>query len=134
MITSLSHPGGNITGLTNMAAELGGRRVQLLHDMIPGIKRVAALASREDVFTKPFLDYMEQAAPANGVRLISVKVDGPADFERAFATMAKRGRTSKQATASPAMTVRNRENTMAPSAGRRCWFQPALLRLLHASI
>ena len=62
LVASLSRPGGNVTGVTNMAAELGGRRLQLLKDMIPSLGRVAVLASSHDAFTKPFLAYLEDAS------------------------------------------------------------------------
>lgn len=91
LVASLNRPGGNVTGITNMAAELGGRRLQLLKDIIPGIARVAVLASTQDPFTKPFLRYMQEAAPTAGITLEPVMVAGPAEFEAAFATMARQG-------------------------------------------
>lgn len=91
LVASLARPGGNVTGVTNMAAELGGRRLQLLKDMIPDLADVAILASAQDPFTRPFLHYMETAAPGAGIRLHTVRVGGPADFAEAFATMAGAG-------------------------------------------
>jgi putative ABC transport system substrate-binding protein len=90
MVASLSRPGGNVTGVTNMAAELGGRRLQLLKDMVPSLGRVAVLASSQDAFTRPFLLYLEQAASSGGLQLDSVPVAGPTDFAAAFAAMAER--------------------------------------------
>ncbi|MBX3503666.1 MAG: ABC transporter substrate-binding protein [Alphaproteobacteria bacterium] len=84
IVKSLSRPGGNVTGVTNMAAELGGRRLQLLRDMIPGLRRVAVLASSQDPFTKPFLSYMETAAKSGGIALDPAMAAGPADFDAAF--------------------------------------------------
>ncbi len=89
LVASLSRPGGNVTGVTNMAAELGGRRLQLLKDMIPSLGRVAVLASSHDAFTKPFLAYLEDAAKSGGLQLDPVPVAGPADFPAAFARMAE---------------------------------------------
>lgn len=88
IVKSLSRPGGNVTGVTNMAAELGGRRLQLLRDIIPGLKRVAVLASSHDPFTGPFLGYMERAAKGGGIELDPVRVSGPADFDAAFTKIA----------------------------------------------
>lgn len=84
MVKSLSRPGGNVTGVTNMAAELGGRRLQLLRDMIPGLRRVAVLASSQDPFTVPFLSYMEAAAKSGGIELDPVMAAGAPDLEPAF--------------------------------------------------
>jgi putative ABC transport system substrate-binding protein len=90
LVASLSRPGGNVTGVTNMAAELGGRRLQLLKDMIPSLGRVAVLASSRDAFTRPFLSYLESAAASGGLQLDPVPIAGPSEFEAAFATMAER--------------------------------------------
>lgn len=87
LVASLSKPGGNVTGVTNMAAELGGRRLQLLKDMLPSLDCVAVLASTQDPFTKPFLSYMQDAARGGGLRLEPVMIEGPADFDRAFTAM-----------------------------------------------
>jgi putative tryptophan/tyrosine transport system substrate-binding protein len=57
-IDSLARPGGNVTGLSAMEAELGGRRVQILRDLIPSLARVAVLASTPavDPFSGPFVE------------------------------------------------------------------------------
>ena len=89
LVMSLSRPGGNVTGVTNMAAELGGRRLQLLKDMIPSLGRVAVLGSSHDAFTRPFLTYLEEAARSGGLQLDPVPVAGPSDFAAAFAKMAE---------------------------------------------
>ncbi len=89
LVASLSRPGGNVTGVTNMAAELGGRRLQLLKDMIPSLGRVAVLASSHDAFTRPFLTYLEEAARSGGLQLDPVPVAGPSEFAAAFAKIAE---------------------------------------------
>jgi putative ABC transport system substrate-binding protein len=89
LVASLSRPGANLTGVADLAAELGGRRVQLLHDIIPNLTRIAALASTHDLFTRPFLEYMQTAALPEKVEIMPFMAAGPADFEAAFAGMAK---------------------------------------------
>ncbi len=89
LVMSLRQPGGNVTGITNMAAELGGKRVQLLKDLVPGLKRIAVLASTQDPFTKPFLSYMQEAAPGIDIVLDPVMVAGPAEFGAAFEAMSR---------------------------------------------
>jgi putative ABC transport system substrate-binding protein len=90
-VDSLAHPGGNVTGLSAMDAELGGKRLQLLRDVIPNLARVAALASSvsTDPFSRPFVDDMQAAATIAGIQLVPILVNGPNDFENAFAAMAK---------------------------------------------
>ena len=90
LVSNLNRPSGNVTGVTNMAAELGGRRLQLLKDMIPSLGRVAVLASSQDPFTRPFLSYMQEAATSGGLQLDPVAVAGPGEFEAAFAAFTDR--------------------------------------------
>ena len=90
-VDSLAHPGGNVTGLSGMDAELGGKRLQLLREVIPNLARVAVLASSvsTDPFSRPFVDDMQAAATIAGIRLVPVLVNGPNDFENAFAAVTK---------------------------------------------
>src|SRR6266852_2960051 len=73
-IQSLARPGGNVTGLSAMDAEIGGKRLQLLGDLIPNLARVAVLASSvsTDPFSRPFIDDMQGAATIAGIRLVPV--------------------------------------------------------------
>ena len=90
-IDSLAHPGGNVTGLSAMEAEIGGKRLQLLRDLIPSLDRVAVLASTTatDPFSGPYVENLRLAAARIGLQLEPVLVNGPNEFEGAFATMAK---------------------------------------------
>ena len=90
-IDSLAHPGGNVTGLSAMDAEIGGKRLQLLGDLIPSLARVAVLASTPatDPYSGPFVENLRLAATITGLRLEPVLVSGPNEFESAFAAMAK---------------------------------------------
>ena len=89
LIKSLAQPGGNVTGLSSMEAELGTKRLQLLVDMIPGLKRVAVLGARTDPFTRPYVQDFQDAATRLGLQLLPLLVDGPRQFEGAFAEMSK---------------------------------------------
>jgi putative ABC transport system substrate-binding protein len=90
-VQSLAHPGGNVTGLSAMDAEIGGKRLQLLRDLIPGLARVAVLASNPntDPFSGPLVEDLRLAARRAGLRLEPVLVSGPDEFAGAFAAMAK---------------------------------------------
>jgi putative ABC transport system substrate-binding protein len=89
-VTSLARPGGNVTGLSILAPELVGKRLELLTQAVPGVSRVAvlrlpgALGERTD---KYMLKEAEAAARALGVRLQLVEARGPADIDRAFSDM-----------------------------------------------
>jgi putative ABC transport system substrate-binding protein len=90
-IDSLAHPGGNVTGLSAMEAEIGGKRLQLLGDLIPNLARVAVLASTAatDPFSGPFVENLRLAATRAGLRLEPLLVSDADEFESAFAAMAK---------------------------------------------
>ena len=84
LIVSLARPGGNITGMTEMAAQLGGKRLELLKETVPGLSRVAVFWNPDNPAYGPILKELEAAAPALGVELRRVEVRVPEDFERAF--------------------------------------------------
>jgi ABC-type uncharacterized transport system substrate-binding protein len=90
-IDSLARPGGNVTGLSAMEAELGGRRLQLLRDLIPNLARVAVLASTTaiDPFSGPFVENLRLAATRTGLQLEPVLVSSANELESAFAAMAQ---------------------------------------------
>jgi putative tryptophan/tyrosine transport system substrate-binding protein len=91
LVESLAHPGGNVTGLSNMEAELGGKRLDLLHEVIPGLDRVAVIAAKTDPFTRPFVQDLQAGAARLGLQLHPVMVDGPGGFEDAFAAISAAG-------------------------------------------
>jgi putative ABC transport system substrate-binding protein len=86
-VASLARPGGNITGLTHLAPELGGKRLELLKDMIPQITRVAVLTDPATGGHGPQIKEIEPAAPALGLQLLVIPVRAPNELENAFAAM-----------------------------------------------
>jgi putative tryptophan/tyrosine transport system substrate-binding protein len=89
IVSSLARPGGNITGLSLMAPDLDGKRLELLKEAFPKVARVAFLwrsgGSRGNL---PLTD-MEAAAKALGLKLLSLEVRSLDDFEGAFARAKK---------------------------------------------
>jgi ABC-type uncharacterized transport system substrate-binding protein len=92
-IKSLSQPGGNVTGLSAMDAEIGGKRIQLLREIIPNLSCVGVLATTPttDPFSGPFVADIQAAAQAANVRTSPVLIGGASEFEEAFSIMAKDG-------------------------------------------
>ena len=87
LVTSLTRPGGNITGLSNLNPELVGKCLEQLKHAIPGVTRVAVIRQPGAVGERTERDMLkgaEVAARALGVRLQFVEARGPADFDRAF--------------------------------------------------
>ena len=89
LVASLARPGGNLTGISIGAAELGGKRLELLLQAVPGASRVAVLWNAALADKVPEWQGTQTAARALGVALHSVEVRGPADFDGAFATLAQ---------------------------------------------
>jgi putative ABC transport system substrate-binding protein len=87
LIASLARPGGNITGLSAATAELAGKSIELIREVLPTAKHVAALADPNNAFTKPFLEQIHLSAKANNTAVQVFLVRAAPDFEPAFAEM-----------------------------------------------
>jgi putative ABC transport system substrate-binding protein len=89
-VESLARPGGNVTGLTNLATELGGKQLELLKEAVPKLARVAVLyepASRSSVLQVK--EALPVAARTLGVTVQPWKVRAADSFERVFAALNK---------------------------------------------
>ena len=86
---SLARPGGNVTGVTALAAELAGKQVELLKEALPRVSRVAVLRNPDQPVHVAKLQRAEAVARALSVRLIVVDARGAEDFDAAFATIAR---------------------------------------------
>jgi putative ABC transport system substrate-binding protein len=92
LVTSLARPGGNVTGLSVLALELVGKRLELLTQTVPGVSRVAVLwqpGAAKERTEQDTLKEAEVAARALGLRPQFVEARGPADFDRAFSDMTR---------------------------------------------
>jgi putative ABC transport system substrate-binding protein len=91
VVASLVRPGGNITGMAGVTAELAGKNVELIREMLPSAKRLAVLCNAVDSFTKPFLAQIEGAASGAGFELDRIMVNGNDELETSFPRMNKDG-------------------------------------------
>jgi putative tryptophan/tyrosine transport system substrate-binding protein len=89
LVASLARPGGNITGLTNVTGELGGKLLDLLKEIVPRLSRAAILRTAGGPANDVFVKETEVPARALGVQIIPVVVRGPDDIEGAFRAMTK---------------------------------------------
>jgi putative ABC transport system substrate-binding protein len=88
LVASFARPGGNVTGLTNISGELGGKILELLKEIVPKLTRVAILrgtGGSNELFVKE----TEVPARALKIELISVVARGPEDLEDAFRAITK---------------------------------------------
>jgi putative ABC transport system substrate-binding protein len=74
LIASLAHPGGNITGITEMAPQLSGKRLQLLKETMPSLSRVAVFWNPLNPAYAPILKDLEAAAQTMGAELLRLEV------------------------------------------------------------
>ena len=92
LVTSLARPGGNVTGISLMAAELHGKCVELFRDILPSVRRVAILLNAEDPFWRQIQEQVQLAGRATGIEIApSVMVHGPNEIDEAFAAMKREG-------------------------------------------
>ena len=92
VVTSLAHPDGNVTGFSNVNAELVGKRLEYIMQAVPGLSRVAVLwqpAGLGERTEREMLKQADDAARALGVQLQLVEAREPADLEPAFSEMTR---------------------------------------------
>jgi putative ABC transport system substrate-binding protein len=90
LVPSLARPGGNMTGLSGISAELSGKRLELLRELVPGLTRLAMLVNPGNIASPPIVRETEQAARASGMSVHVVEARRPAELDRIFAEMAGR--------------------------------------------
>ena len=92
LVASLARPGGNITGISLLALEMHAKCVELFHDMLPAIHRVAALGNGADPASKPFLEHVQVAGKITSIEIApAIMVRAPGEIDAAFAAMKKEG-------------------------------------------
>ena len=86
LVDSLNRPGRNLTGINLMWAEVAGKRLELLLELVPGAKSIAYLGNPSNpIFAESEVRELQTAAHAHGLRLMIVNASHPSEFETAFA-------------------------------------------------
>ena len=86
VVDSLARPGGNVTGVSLMVTELGGKRLELLKELVPHMSRVAVLWNAANPYPAAVFRESERAAQTLGIDVQSLEVRGPDDFAGEFET------------------------------------------------
>ena len=89
-VTSLARPGGNVTGVSNQVADLASKRLALLHEMVPGAKRIAVLYNPVDPVNQPQIRDIKTSAPKLGLEVYFYPVPAPAGLPETFNTLLAR--------------------------------------------
>ena len=86
LVASLNRPGGNVTGINSMTGELGSKHLALLHELVPGAVRFAALVNPNAVFSRFMINDLRMAAAALDRQIEIVTASAPQDIYMAFAS------------------------------------------------
>ena len=89
LVASLSRPGGNVTGLTNISSEVSPKRLELLKEAIPGLSRVAVFGNAAIPGNTQAVKELQIAASKFAMKLQYLEVRNPADIENAFKAATK---------------------------------------------
>ena len=88
-VKSLARPGGNITGLSNMASDTGAKLVELLLSAVPKVSRVAVLVTPTSTTYRAIAESVQAGARKAGVKTLVAEASTPLDIENAFSMMAR---------------------------------------------
>ena len=89
LVASLARPGGNITGLTTIAVDLSGKRLELLKETVPGVSRIGVLWNPANPTATRVFKEMEEASPRFGVRIHPMEMRDPEELQKVFQVATK---------------------------------------------
>jgi putative ABC transport system substrate-binding protein len=116
LVASLAHPGGNITGLSNQAADLAGKRLEILREVAPGLHRLAILANAEYPGRTSEIADIQAAARILGLDIATFEVRRAEDIAPVFATLKDRDQALYVVGDTLMNSNRGRINTLAMNA------------------
>jgi putative tryptophan/tyrosine transport system substrate-binding protein len=94
LVTSLARPEGNLTGISGLGPELSGKRLELLKELLPGLRRVALLVNPKNVMTAPTVREAEKAAAILRLRIEVVEVRSSDQLETVIGGVGGDGATA----------------------------------------
>ena len=117
-VASLARPGGNVTGLTTYLPELAGKRLEVLRECVPGLRRVAVLANLRNPSSAAEARETEAAGRAMALDVHVIDARLPEQYPDAFATIARGGAGALFVTTDPILSS-NRERVMQLAGAHR---------------
>jgi len=91
LAVSLARPGGNVTGLASLSAELIGKRAELMKELLPRASRLAVFVFPANPGTRATTRALDAVGPKLGLELPRLEIRGPGDFDGAFRAAARAG-------------------------------------------
>jgi len=113
LVASLARPGGNVTGLSVLAPDIAGKRLELLREVVPGLRQLALLANVSNPITPLEVDEVQTAAHTLGLDVIILEIRRPEDIAPAFETLKGRAQALYVVGDPLLATNRVRINTLA---------------------
>ena len=116
LVASLARPGGNATGLSIQDTETAGKRLQLLREVVPGLRRVAILVNVDNPASLRELDQVQAAARTLGLETVTLEIRQAEDIAPAFAEIKGRAEALYQCVDTVLLTQRTLVATLALAA------------------
>jgi len=116
VVSSLSRPGGNVTGVYQFTAGLEAKRLGLLHEMIPKAEIIGVLVNPNYAAIESQLRDVQDAAAHLGLRLVIVRANTESDFDTAFSTVASQRAGAMLVCASPFFNARRQQLVVLASS------------------
>ena len=116
LVASLPRPGGNVTGLSNQSADTAAKRLEILRDVVPGLRRVAVLVNVSNPVSGVEMGELQAAAKALGIDVVTLEIRRAEDIAPAFETLKGRAQALYVAGDPLMITNRVRINTLALGA------------------
>src|SRR6516225_3476863 len=113
LVATLARPGGNVTGLATLGADLAGKRLELLREVVPGLRRLAIMGNVANVFTVLELHELQGAAHTLGLEVATLEIRQAQDIAPAFEALKSRADALYVCPQGLASTNRIRINTLA---------------------
>jgi putative ABC transport system substrate-binding protein len=87
IVDSLARPGGNVTGISLQQRDLGGKRLELLHDALPGLRRLAIMGDGDNAFVPLEINEVQTSARTLGLDVVKVEIRRTDEIARAFVAL-----------------------------------------------
>jgi putative tryptophan/tyrosine transport system substrate-binding protein len=116
IVASLARPGGNITGLSNQTKDIAGKRVELLHEIVPDLRWLAIIVNADNSSAMQEMHDVEAAARTLGIEPIVLEIRRPEDVAPAIESLAGRAQALYVVIDALAISNRLRINTLALGA------------------
>jgi putative tryptophan/tyrosine transport system substrate-binding protein len=117
LVASLAQPGGNVTGLSSQMGDLAGKRLELLREVVPGLRRLAIMANVGNPFTVLELGEIQAAAGTLGLELVTLEIQHAQDIVPAFEAL--KGRSEALYVCTDALINTNRIRINIRAVGAR---------------